>query len=242
MRLLTPPAGQSLRQVELAQQELRATQLDQVIKDKRKEINDLDNRLINSLSETGKKGKEEEQMWKEKIAVLTREVDALESRRKSALVPLEEREKSVQDREGVLLKREEMVLIKETDLEQTKELLEDKLDAISEREQEATDYSVTLNNREFAIQLQEKQISERMKALTDILQESFNEIQKAQAEAAQRKAVLKGRDVSITEREKNVELQEASFANREKRIVDRYQTLLRAINETKLKQNGNHNS
>ena len=53
--------------------------------------------------------------------------------------------------------------------------------------------------------------------------------------AAQKKAVLKGRDVSITERERNVELQEASFADREKRIVDRYQTLLRAITETNLK-------
>ena len=241
MRLLTPPAGQSRRQVENADQERRSIQLDQVIKDKRKEINDLDIQLVNSLSDIGKRNYEEEIVWKAKINVHTREVEALESRRKHALVPLEEREKKVQDTESVLLKREEMVAIKESDVEQTRELLEGKLDAISEREQEATNYSVTLNNREFAIQLQEKQISERMKALTEILQESLDETQKAQAEAARQKAILKGRDVSITEREKYVDIQEKSFADREKRIVDRYQTLLRAITETNLKQNGTSN-
>lgn len=235
MRLLKPLEGQSRRQIENAQQELRSSQLDQVLKDKRKEINDLDIQLVNSLSEIGRRNYDEENMWKEKIDVLTREVEALESRRKSALVPLEEREKEVQNRESALLKREEIIAIKESDVEQTREILENKLDAISEREQDATNYSVNLNNREFAIQLQEKQIGERMAGLTIILQESYDEMQKAQAENAQRKAILKGRDVSIAEREKNVDMQEASFANREKAIVDRYKTLLSAISETKLK-------
>ncbi len=235
MRLLKPLEGQNRQQAEIAQQQLRVGELDQVIRDKRKEINDLDNLLIKTLSETGKKNYEEEQMWKEKISGLTREVEALESRRKYALVPLEEREKEVENRESALLKREEIVAIKESDVEQTRELLEGKLDAISEREQEATNYSIQLNNREFAVQLQEKQISERMNGLTTILQESYDEMQKAQTEVAQRKAVLKGRDVSILEREKNVEMQENSFANREKAIADRYKSLLSAISETKLK-------
>lgn len=237
MRLLKPQEGQNRKQSENATLELRAQQLDQVIKDKRKEINDLDIQLVNSLSEIGTKNYEEEQQWKSKIRVLTQEVEALESRRKSALLPLEEREKKVQDRESVLLKREENLAIKESDVEQIRELLEDKLDTVSEREEEATKYSITLNNREFAIQLQEKQISERMNALTDTLKESYGEIQKAKTQIAEREAFLKGRDVSITERERNVDIKEASFANREKAITDRYNMLLRTITETNLKDN-----
>jgi len=236
MRLLKPQEGNQLRKLQEATELSRSLQLDKVLKDKRKEIQDLDNQLVNRLSEVGKQGADEVQLWKDRINALTIEVDALESRRKSALVPLEEREKEVQDKHSALLKREELVAIKETDVEETKELLQERLDAVSEREQDATKYSLILNNREFAIQLQEKQIGERMSALTEILQESLDETQKAQAEAARYKAVLKGRDVSITEREKYVEKQNASFANRELRIADRYKTLLRAITETKLKK------
>jgi len=241
MKLLTPPAGKSRQQVENASQELRAIQLDELIRAKRKELNDLDALTVSALSRSGIEHYEEEQKWKEKINTLTIEVEALESRRKSALVPLEEREKQVQDKDSALSKREETIAIKETDLEQTREILEDRLDAVSEREQDATKYSQILNNREFAVQLQEKQIAERMKALTDILRESYEDIQTAKTEAAQRKALLKGRDVSITERERNVEMQEKSFANREKSIVDRYLTLQRAITEVNLKNNASSN-
>jgi len=236
MRLLSTPQGKSRIELDNAAQSLRSIQLDEVIRTKRKEIEDLDKSYTNLLSQKGAQNYEEEQLWQEKLRVLNEEVTNLEERKRLALVPLEERVKSIENREGELLKREEIALIKDSDNEHTKEILEDKLDSISEREQEATDYSISLNSREFAIKLQEEQIQQRMKALTSILQESFDEITNTQAEEARRKAVLKGRDISITEREQFVAKQEASFANREKAIADRYRTLLRAIHETNLKK------
>lgn len=236
MRLLSAPEGKSRQDLDTAQKILRSNELDILIAAKRKEINDLDAVLVRTLSEKGAKNYEEEQAWKTKITALTTEVEALESRRKSALVPLEEREKTVQDRESVLLQREETIVIKESDLEYTSELLQDKLDAVSEREQDALSHAKRLNNREANIKLQEEQVESRLKALTIILQESYEEITTSQYEQAQAKAVLKGRDVSISEREKQVEAQVASFENREKAIVDRYKTLLRSITETNLKK------
>lgn len=240
MRLLSAPEGKSRRDIDNASQELRSQELDKILASKRKEINDLDAVLVRTLSENGTKNYEEEQAWKNKIAELASEVSALESRRKSALIPLEEREKSVQDRESALLQREETIVIKESDIEYTKQALEDKLDSLSEREQDVLDYSKKLANREANIKLQEIQVETRLKALTTILQESYEEIIKSQSEQAQAKAILKGRDVSISEREKNVSQQVASFENREKAIVDRYKTLLRAITETNLNNNGNY--
>lgn len=241
MRLLSVPAGKSRRETDNAAQELRSIQLDEAIRTKRKEITDLEGSLINSLSVLGARKYEEKQYWKAEIAGLEKEVEALESRKRSASVPLEEREKEVQAGESALLKREETLAIREAEVEHLKDVLEERLDEVSEREQAATDYSVTLNNREFAIQFQETQVRERTTALTTVLRESYEEMQKAKEEAAKRKALLKGRDVSVSEREKFVDMQEASFANREKAIVDRYQTLLRAITETNLRQNGDNN-
>ena len=236
MRLLSAPEGKSKRVLDNAEQIVRSQELDALIVSKRKEISDLDAVLVRTLSEKGAKNYEEEQAWKEKLTVLTNEVEALESRRKSALIPLEEREKTVQDKESVLLQREETIVIKESDLEYTKQLLEDKLDTVSEREQDAISQDKRLTNREANIKLQEAQVEQRMKALTTILQQSYEEIIVSQTEQMKAKALLKGRDVSITEREKNVATQVASFENREKAIVDRYKTLLRAITETNLKK------
>lgn len=238
MRLLSAPQGKSKRETDIASQELRVQELDSLLMQKRKEISETDALLVRTLSETGLKNYEEEQAWKEKIQGLINEVTALESRRKSALVPLETREKEVETKERVLLEREEQTILKESDFEYTRQLLEDKLDVVSEREQDAEKYAQILNNREFSVQLQEAQVKQRMEALTTILKESYEEILTSQAESARQKAILKGRAVSITEREKNVEMQEAGFANREKAILDKYKTLQRTITEVNLNNDG----
>jgi len=236
MKLLSPPEGKSQLAVQNAAQEVRSIELDKLMVAKRKELNDLDNRLVNSLSEVAKQGVAEEQLWKTRIAALTQEVDALESRRKSALVPLVSRENEVDDRERVLLKREEVIAMRESENDSERQMLEDRLDEVSEREAEANQYAISLNNREFAIGLQESQLKDRMDSLTTILMESLEEVKRAQTESARYKAMLKGRDVSIAEREKYVEAQEASFANREASILDKYRTLQKAITETNLNE------
>lgn len=236
MRLLKREEGQKLQQLEIAQKQSRSIQLDDVIKDKRKEITELDNHLVNRLANAGTQGLEEEQMWRDRISALTIEVDALESRRKIALVPLEEREKSVHTRESALLRREEIVAIKDSDLEHTKELLEEKLDDVSEREQDAVKYSLILNNREFTIKTKEEEVEKRMDAVTDLMKQHMEENEKTKADLASQKAILRGRDVSITEREQIVAKKEAGFADREKRIADRYATLQRAITEINLRK------
>lgn len=234
MKLLTPPEGKSRLAVQNASQEVRAIELDKLITGKRRELSRIDADLLKAMGEVGRKGIEEEQFWKAKVVALTREVEGLESRRKSALVPLESREKEAKNKEEALLRREEYAAMRESDNDSERQALEDRLDEVSEREEEATKYSVLLNNREFTLSIQEKQLKERMEALTTILVESLEEVKKSQAETARYKAILKGRDVSVAEREKYVEEREASFANRELSILDKYRTLQKAITEVNL--------
>lgn len=237
MRLLTPSQGKSRRDLSIEDGERRLIELDGLLRDKRIELQKLDVAYIKKLSEGGIQRLEEETLWNEKIRKLTEEVEQLEERRKRALVPLEEKENELQDRGSVLLKREEQVKIKESDLEYTKELLEKRLDDISEREQDATDFSVALDNRKRNLELQEGQLKSRMDALTEVLRQSYEDMKLAEQEAAKYKAILKGRNITLEEREKRVEAQEKSFVSRETRLLDRYRTLQRAITETNLKQN-----
>lgn len=241
MKLLTTPQGKSRRELDNATQELRGLELDKALVAKRRELVELDRLLEKNLSEKGAQNYEEEKKWQQKIRALTDEVEGLESRRKSALVPLQEREQSVQDRESALLQREERLLIKETDVETTKDLLEDKLDTVSEREQDAERYASTLNAREFTVQFKEEQVEKRLGALTQILRESFEEIESSQKESARKKALIKGRNITVSERERLADLREADFARREEAILDRYRTLQRAITEVNL-NNGNNNN
>lgn len=238
MRLLSTPQGKSARELETAQQALRITQLDETMRAKRKELNDLDKQLENDLSEKGLRNYQEEQLWKAKLAGLAREVEALESRRKSALVPLEEREKAVQDRESVLLQREESVVLRESDVEYAKDSLEERIDSVSEREQGANDNDKRLSIREANIRLQEQETAKRADALARIMNESYVETESAKTDLARQKAVIKGRDTAISERERIVAEKEAGFADRERAIADRYKTLQRAIMETNLKNDG----
>lgn len=234
MRLLSPPQGKSLLASDVASQQVRSVEIDNIIRAKRKEISELDNVLVNSLSELGKKGSTEEQFWKERISNLTHEVEGLESRRKSALVPLEAKEKELEDKERVLLKREELVDLQESENISSGELLEKRLDDVSEREQTALNYAKSLEIRSQNISLQENNIRIRQEALVSIIQQVNKDKKLAEEEINQQKAILKGREVILAEREALCTKKEAGFANREKKILDQYRTLQSTITEVNL--------
>lgn len=232
MKLLSSPEGTNRRQLDNASQELRSTQLDALIRKKQKELNDLERQVLDSLSEFGKQSSEQEAHLKEKILNLTADVASLELRKQQASVPLEEKEKELQDRERVLAGREETALIKESDLDITTQVLEDRLDSLSEREQSATEYSHLLNARELRISVEEENVRQRMDAVSALMKEVYEEKKKAETEFSQERAMLKGREVSLTEREQIVAKKEAGFVNRERKILDQYHALQQAVAET----------
>ena len=182
--------------------------------------------------------RKEKETFQEKMDVLRTLKAEIEEQKKS-LVPLELKEKELDTKSSVLLEREEQVLIRESELEHESELLEDKLDTFSEREQSATEYADRLTKREFTVSFQEKELQAKMDALTKIIQQSYEDVKKAQTEASTQKALLKGRDVTIAERERKVKEAEASFANREEAILDKYRTLQRTITEVNLTNDRN---
>lgn len=155
--------------------------------------------------------------------------------RDTNLIPLENREKAVHTKESALLKREESIEIKESTLESDRELLEERLDDISEREQTALDHAASLEKRAHVISLEEAEVKNRQNALVTIVRQVSEDKKKSEQEINNQKAILKGREVVISEREAIVAKKEAGFAAREKKILDQYRSLQKAITETNLK-------
>lgn len=153
---------------------------------------------------------------------------------KTVVVPLENREKELDTKTEALSKREESISIKETDLTQTQEILIERLDEVSEREQNALSYSADLEARASNLSILEEQQKKKEEAVLAVMKETAKKRIEDEKNIAKQKAVLKGRDTVLNERERVVSKKEAGFANREKAIVDRYKTLERAIAEMKL--------
>lgn len=235
MRLLTPPAGKSLREIENAKQEVRTQQLEQIIRDKRKEIEQVEHIAVEALSKHGLENYEDEKRWKTRIAELTLEVEGLEQRRRTALLPLEKREKELTIKDRVLSEREEKLSIKETDLESVQEALAERLDDLSERQLTASEYATSLEQRNSNLVLQESEIQKRQDALVVILRQTNEEKQINETNLSTQIALLKGREKAISQRERVVEKKEKGFVSREKAILDKYETLRRAISEMKLR-------
>lgn len=234
MKLLSPPEGKSQLAAQNASQEVRAIELDKLIVLKRKELGDLDNKYLNDSAGMGARGSSEEQYWKERISVLTREVEGLEGRKKTALMPLVEREEKINDNERALLEREGKISLRESEIESEQQILEDRLDEVSEREQTALEYAQSLEIRASNVSIGESQVQSRQDALVQIVQQVNIDKKVSEDEINRQKAVLKGREIVLEQREAECSKKEASFASREAKILDQYRALQKAKTEINL--------
>lgn len=231
MKLLSTPQGKSRREIDNAQEELRSQQLDELIRAKRKELNDLDLRVLAREAEYSSWDFEaEREKLENERASLARE----RKEYRKSLVPLEQKEKELDTVASALLKQKEQLDIRETDLDQTSEILQERLDLVSEREQNALALSQDIEGRSSNLVIQEEEFKKKETALVEIMRTHEIERRKDERDIAKQKSVLKGRDTVLKERERAVAQKEAGFEAREKRLLDRYQTLQRAITEKKL--------
>lgn len=137
MKLLSTPQGKSVVERSIVTQEIRITELDTLITQKRKELNDIDAQGIASLSEIGLRNYEEEALWKGKIEAIQREVSNLELRRAKALEPFTAKEQALLAREQTLTAREQAADARSSELSSSQTSIEKRIKAVSEREQQA---------------------------------------------------------------------------------------------------------
>lgn len=229
MNLLSVKDSRTKRAAENSTQELRSVELDVLIRDKRKELDDLVLLIAGNLERCRTENEVERREHIELLTPLRREVEELEQRKKQALLPLHEKEKEVEDRMVVLLQREEEVSIRESEAESTLEHLQDRLDDIQERSHELDSKKNALDKREFGVKIQEDEVIDRSTKLTTVLETGYESLKKAASLVEKEKAEARGREIILSERESRLVKKEKDLESREKALIDKYQTLERSI-------------
>lgn len=234
--LFTSKDARNLREEEDAKKAMRSQELDIAIAQKRSEIHRLDETYTKMHEAHVAQNVIEEREHQEKMTRMKKEVGELEERRRIALLPLQEREQELHDKDVVLSKREESVAIKEAEVTGTLEALTERMDEVSEREQMLDERERKLDSRKAGLDMQTEEVNQRHRALTELIVVKQAEFAKADASMASRNAVLEGREIAIAEREKRNADKDRDLHNRERALADAYRTLERA------KKNKNHHA
>lgn len=233
MHLLSPQESRSKTEAYNSKLSSRSADLDEAIVAKRKELISLDEEFLRTLQNQRLVRLKEDTEWEQRNRTLTSEVEALENRRKLAVVPLAEKKKELQDREEVLLQREQKVSAREQEAADNLELLEGRLDEASDRLDSAGIREKQLNKREEGIKLQERQTNERTLHLNEVLSKSYALLNEAQTKIATQKAEQDGREIVLSEKESRLKERENDLVSRETALIDKRTTLERAVEEMK---------
>lgn len=207
MKILQPTEVKGLKDSQVQRDILRAKSVKDVLN---KEQNKLDNVVATfevTLSNQLLRWAKEEQKATEQIGSLLKEIKDLEEKRAVLLIPiqldeerarikLEEAEKALNDAETLRSSNEE-----------TAEILADKLDAISEREQFSSDLEQKLKGKAQNIRVQEEVITK----LSTELSTKWDEYFKAKED----------QNLFVNNALKDIELKRISLAAREDMLVEK---------------------
>jgi chromosome segregation ATPase len=211
--------------------------LDEAIVSKRKELLSLEEEFLRTIENNRLIRLKEDVEWEQRNQVLRSEVEGLENRKLLALLPLEEREQKIQDTEEALLQRENNVSKREEEASKNLELLELRLDDASDRLQNVQKRTQELNKREEGIKAQEAVTRSRTDEFNSVLTKTLLGFDLQRNDIATKLLELEGKQVILTEKEARISAKEKDLVSRETLLQDRYQTLGRAIEEHKRKNN-----
>jgi hypothetical protein len=235
MKLLSPTEAQAKAKKSLDSEKYRLAEVQTLITQKYKELSlaesDFDLAFKNQRSVWSDEVRKQEDL----ILSLRKTTEALEARKSQALIPLTERAKILDTRASALVVREQHLAEKELDVEETKLLLNDRLDEVAEREIQADKMAHILATQEEGARLQKARITADSARLTVLMAETGKEAHEREQRLIRAELALKGTVAHLEERERKVNEKEAGFANREKAIQDKRETLERAIKEIKQK-------
>lgn len=213
----------------------RSAGLDEAIVAKRKELLTMDEEFLRAIEHNRLTRMSEEAEWEQRNQALRAETEGLERRKAIALVPLEEREKAIENTREALLQRESNVSKREEEAEKNLELLEMRLDDASDRLANAQKRAQELSRREEGVKMQEAQTKARASEFNALLTDTLLNFDKQRLEIATKLRELEGKETVLRELEARISFAEKDLVSRETRLADRYATLERATKEVQNK-------
>jgi hypothetical protein len=230
LKLLKPPEARAAAEVRDQEDLRRADSIHDVTKQLLEARAKAERDFEKTLAEQRLQFDHEQEERRLKKANLLREVEDLEDKRERALIPIIERETKLHNDEEALRLREEKLDEREASLEDEGRVLMQRLDEVSDAESKAKDISQRLVSREKGVKAQEESVAAGAKQLSSALRDFEVMRVTENNKLAKWEAVLDGRELALQERIKTADRREKEQDDRDLRLKDRYDTLIRTQN------------
>ncbi len=225
MRLLSIKEQKKKDELEKNLQRARSIETSEELTSKREELNGLKDELDKTLRDGALKLEEHLSVANLRRDELKNEVTTLENRRKEALLPLEIREKAVQDEEQRLRDKVSSFEKEKANFQLDLEGLHYHLDAVSERELNVSKQEELLHARQRGIEEQSSSVASQSKALSGELDNFAAVTQKRATELKQWEETLRAVSEEHLIARERFEKREQNLRDRERALLDKYNQL-----------------
>ncbi len=219
MRLLNVKEQKKKDEADKNLQIARAKETAEELATKREELNDTRDTFAATLAEQNKEFEENLSVQKTKRDALNTEVQLLENRKKQALLPLENREKAVQDKEQELGKAVAALGAEKADFQRNLEGLHAHIDAVAERELNVSKQEELLRARARGIEAQTSSTKSQSAKLS-------NQLQEFSAASLKRANELKAWEDTLRAVSEEHLMARENFTKREQKLKDGERALL----------------
>ncbi len=229
MKLLTPQATKEGQGSQLAREALRVKEMATVTDKARKDMANAQAEFQTALAKNRNLWADEEADHNKRVLEMLAEIKQLNKLREQALIPIE----AVKEDAAKLMVDARIYLAKAKkqteDLELTTELLQDKLDAVGQKEQDLKAVEQRQLSREVGIKLQTEQIHERVRQLNRETLDFGLTRTKAEQDINERKTALVLWDRTLVAKEETLKNTEKELIVLRKQLDDQRATLERAF-------------
>ena len=198
----------------------RSIRLQEEIAKKYRELEEAERFFNETLQQHREIWKDEESKHLDKVQEIRDEVDALEARKREALIPLTERKRILDTRDSALDEREASLDARSVDLERGAESLQQRIDEVSEREIRATEVSEALSRQKLGIDLQRQEMQQHSGQMSIALSDAAKQLEATRKQAADILAAAESkaksiemREMRVSQREIDVEAKEVLYKN-----------------------------
>ena len=231
MKLLTPQEVKDTKAKELARDILRVKETTDVVLKTRQRLAEAESDFNKTLAKNREKWAEEEESHFKRVKDMESEIDVLEAKKLNALIPLGILKEGTYDKMEDAVNFLTQLRQREKTLDDSVELLENRLDEVGEKEQNLKQLENRLFLREEGIKRQEENIRINNELLTNQLAEFATTKLKAENNITERitAVILKERSVDAKDElnKRNIK----ALEDKERALIDERETLARAWKE-----------
>ena len=233
MKLLTPLANKEVRQNEDLKKIIRAKELDDVINKKNIELARSEADFNATLARNRAKWALEEEEHAKRLKDMEAELKPLEQRKQQALIPIEVYKQQADVKMLEAEKYLQTLLTREAEIDDLKELLDEKLTEVSDRENQVAMEEKRQKNALLGIETQQEETKKGVQRLSEDMIMFHEKQEREEASLLQRKKEVTLAEISFKAKTDKLKRDIEALNIRELQVKDERETLQREFDRLK---------